>query len=309
MKTELKNEFKTTMLNQNNELRNLMSNEIKNMMSSFIQMQSPSGSGLLPSNTVANPRGDLKAITTRSGVTYDGATIPPTPSPLLKEVKCKTEATKDKVQPTSSESTAHVQPSVVQIPILEPKKKLSLSKLNDEAITFKVRHTSRYSRNFYKKSVNQIDVIDVSCEEYAQEVLEFSNSSKSGNPTPSDPIISSFSPSFTPFEGSDFILEEIETFLRTQDELSTLDDDFDQEGDIALIEKLPNEDPSLNIPSMKNEDLKHADVTMTKPSTEELPKLKLKDLPSNLEYSFLEGTDKLPVIISKELKDEEKTAL
>ncbi|GKC26220.1 hypothetical protein Tco_1033514 [Tanacetum coccineum] len=68
MKTELKNEFQTTMKNQNNKLKNMMSNELKNMMSSFFQMQSPSGLGSLPSNTIANPRGDLKAITTRSGV-------------------------------------------------------------------------------------------------------------------------------------------------------------------------------------------------------------------------------------------------
>nr|GEX56467.1 hypothetical protein [Tanacetum cinerariifolium] len=96
MKTKLKNEFKTTMLYQNNELKNLMSNEIKNMMSSFIQMQSPSGSGSLPSNTIANPRCDVKAITTRSGVAYDGPTIPPTPSPLPKEVERETKVTKDK---------------------------------------------------------------------------------------------------------------------------------------------------------------------------------------------------------------------
>ncbi|GJZ49975.1 reverse transcriptase domain-containing protein [Tanacetum coccineum] len=48
------------------------------------------GSGSLPSNTVANPRGDVKSITTRSGVAYDGPTIPPTPSPLSKEVKRET---------------------------------------------------------------------------------------------------------------------------------------------------------------------------------------------------------------------------
>nr|GEX81240.1 reverse transcriptase domain-containing protein [Tanacetum cinerariifolium] len=90
MKTELKNEFKTTILNQNNELRNMISNEIKNMMSSFIQMQSPSGSGSLLSNTIANPR------------------------------ERKTEVTKDKVQTTNPESTAHVQPLVVQVPTLEP---------------------------------------------------------------------------------------------------------------------------------------------------------------------------------------------
>nr|GEX72597.1 zf-CCHC domain-containing protein/DUF4219 domain-containing protein/UBN2 domain-containing protein [Tanacetum cinerariifolium] len=60
---------------------------------------------------------------------------------------------------------------------------------------------------------------------------------------------------------------------------------------------------------MKNKDLKQVDVTMTKPSIEESSKLKLKDLPSHLDYAFLEGTDKLPVIISKELKDEETAAL
>ncbi|GJW15485.1 hypothetical protein Tco_0019618 [Tanacetum coccineum] len=120
MKMELKNEFKTTMMNQNNKLKNMMINEIKNMMSSFIQMQSPSGLGSLPSNTVANPRGDLKVITTRSGVSYDGPTIPPTSSPLPKEVEREPKATKDKVQTTNLGSTAHVQPSVVQIPIQEP---------------------------------------------------------------------------------------------------------------------------------------------------------------------------------------------
>ncbi|GJR25304.1 hypothetical protein Tco_1101536 [Tanacetum coccineum] len=84
MKTELKNEIQTTLMNQNNEL--------KNMMSSFFQMHSPSGS--LPSNTNANPRGDLKVITTRSGVSYDGPTIPPTSSPLPKEEEHEPEATK-----------------------------------------------------------------------------------------------------------------------------------------------------------------------------------------------------------------------
>nr|GEV02851.1 reverse transcriptase domain-containing protein [Tanacetum cinerariifolium] len=68
-------------------------------------------------------------------------------------------------------------------------------RVNDEAITFKVGHTSRYSCNYYEEPVNQIDVIDVSCEEYTQEVLGFLDSSMSGNPTPSDPIIASSSPS------------------------------------------------------------------------------------------------------------------
>nr|GEY76976.1 reverse transcriptase domain-containing protein [Tanacetum cinerariifolium] len=376
--------------------------------------------GSLPSNTIANPRGDLKAITTRSGVSYDGPMIPPTHSPLLKEVERETEATKDKEQPTRSESTAHVQPLVVQVPILEldvalktnPKPSIRYpSRLNDQKLrekannlmlkffqifqilhfdisfadallhmpkfastfksllsnkeklfklastplnenclavllkklpeklrilaltpgTYSDSHDSqackpigcysqpgcrrcickswkvlfsadfvvvdydvnprvplilerpflRMARALIDESVNRIDVIDVLSKEYAQELLGFSDSSTSGNPTPSDPIIASASPSFTPFERSDFILEEIETFLY----------------------------PSPNLPSMKNQDLKQVDATMTKPSIEEPPKLELKDLPSHLEYAFLERTDKLPVIISKELKDEENAAL
>ncbi|GKF32654.1 hypothetical protein Tco_0102452 [Tanacetum coccineum] len=124
-------------------------NELKNMMSSFLQMQSPSGSGSLPSNTVANPRDDVKAITTRSGVAYDGPMILPTPSPLLKELERETEATKDKVQSTSSESTAHGQPPVVQIPIPElevaskPNPKPSIpypSRLNDQKLREKANN-------------------------------------------------------------------------------------------------------------------------------------------------------------------------
>nr|GEX32318.1 reverse transcriptase domain-containing protein [Tanacetum cinerariifolium] len=99
-------------------------------------------------------------------------------------------------------------------------------RVNDEAITFKVGQTSKYSYND-AKSINQINVIDVACEEYVPEVLGFSEIPKSGSPTPtSDPKISSSSPSFTPFERSDFILEEIGTFLRTPDVLSNLDDDY-----------------------------------------------------------------------------------
>ncbi|GKB71820.1 reverse transcriptase domain-containing protein [Tanacetum coccineum] len=316
---------------------------------------------------------DVKAITTRSGVAYDGSTIPPTipptPSPPPKEVERETEATKDKVQPTSLESTAHVQPPVVQDPIPEPEldeclaladlgasinlmpfsvwKQLSLPKLTSTRMTLELANRSTVipngvaedvflkvgkfyfpadfvvvdcdvypqvplilERPFLRTARALIDVHDVSCEEYAQVVLGFLDSLTSGNPTPSDPIIASFSPSFTPFEGGDFILKEIKACLSNDSIPPGIDDaDFDPEGDIRLLENLLNDDPSLNLPPLKNDDLKQVDVTMMKPSIEEPPKLELKDLPSHLEYAFLEGTDKLPVIISKELKDEEKAAL
>ncbi|GKG06785.1 hypothetical protein Tco_0329754, partial [Tanacetum coccineum] len=131
----------------------------------------------------------------------------------------------------------------------------------------------------------------------------------SSNPTPtSDPILSSTTLSFTHFEGEDFILEEIETFLQTPDEFTDLDDDFyDTKGDILCLEQLLNEDPSPTPSPKKNEDLK--EVTKAKSSIEEPPKLELKDLPSHLEYAYIEGTDKLPVIIAKGLKNDEKEAL
>ncbi|GJR92083.1 reverse transcriptase domain-containing protein [Tanacetum coccineum] len=85
---------------------------------------------------------------------------------------------------------------------------------------------------------------------YAQEVLGFSDSSKSGNPTPSsDPIITTSYPSLTPFEGGDFILEEIEACLTSNSIPPRIDDaNFDTEGDILLLEKLLNDDPSSPLP-------------------------------------------------------------
>ncbi|GKB57280.1 hypothetical protein Tco_0913466, partial [Tanacetum coccineum] len=179
--------------------------------------------------------------------------------------------------------------------------------VDDEAITFKVGQTSRY---FYNdaESVNRIDVIDVSCEEYAQEVLGFLDNSTSGNPTPSlDPILSTSLPFLTPFEGGDFILEEIEACL-TNDSIppGINNADFDPKGDLLLLKKLLNSDPSSPLPL---KELHFEELKTIKSSIDDPPELELKDLPSHLEYAFLEGTDKLPVIISKELKDEEKAAL
>ncbi|GJY10561.1 hypothetical protein Tco_0378746 [Tanacetum coccineum] len=211
-----------------------------------------------------------ESITTRSGVAYDGPSIPPTPSPLLKEVKSETEANMDKVQNT----------------------------IDDEAITFKVGQTLRCSYN-NAKSVNRIDVIDISCEEYAQEVLGFLDSSTSGNPTPSlDPILSNSFPSLTPFEGGDFILEEIEACLTNDSNPSGIDDaDFDPEGDLLLLEKLLNNNPSSPLPP---KELHFEEIKTIKSSIDDPPKLELQDLPYHLECTFLEGTDKLAVIIFKE---------
>nr|GEU94521.1 hypothetical protein [Tanacetum cinerariifolium] len=138
-------------------------------------------------------------------------------------------------------------------------------------------------------------------------MLGFSNNFLGGNPTlTSEPIISDSSPSFTPFEGSDFILEEIEAYLKDESiSPETGHVNSDPEGDIYLIEKLLNDDPFQLTPM----DLKQGEVIKAKSSVEEPPDLELKDLPSNLEYAYLEGADKLLIIIAKDLKDNEKEAL
>ncbi|GKB37433.1 hypothetical protein Tco_0882375 [Tanacetum coccineum] len=99
MRMELKKEMDNMLTRQNNAFENELKNDIKNMMSSFFQMNtaSTSGSGSLPRNTVANPRGDLKTITTRSGISYDGPPIPPPFSPLPMVVERELEVTKDMV--------------------------------------------------------------------------------------------------------------------------------------------------------------------------------------------------------------------
>nr|GEY72250.1 reverse transcriptase domain-containing protein [Tanacetum cinerariifolium] len=76
------------------------------------------------------------------------------------------------------------------------------------------------------------------------------------------------------------------------------------ERDILFLEKLLNEDP-FQLPSM---DLKLAEESKEKSSVEEPPELKLKELPSHLEY-FLDDSNKLPVIIAKNLSVDEKEAL
>ncbi|GKA18308.1 reverse transcriptase domain-containing protein [Tanacetum coccineum] len=158
------------------------------------------------------------------------------------------------------------------------------------------------------ESVNRVDVIDVTCEEFAQEVLGFLNISKRGNPTPTlEPILSTSPPSLTPFEGGNFILEEIEACLTSKSIPPGIDDaDFDPKKDLLTLERLPNSDPSSTLPP---EEQRFKELKTVEPSSDELPELELKDLPPHLEYAFLEGTDKLPVIIAKDLKDEDKCAL
>nr|GEZ81246.1 reverse transcriptase domain-containing protein [Tanacetum cinerariifolium] len=377
---------------------------LTDMLSKFVSSNtaSSSGSRTLPSNTITNPKEDLKAITTQSGVAYQGSTIP-TPFKVLKQ---GTEVTKDQVQTPSSQSTAPAQHPVTQSetqtlvsePVVAPEKlsemartpmnehfstvilnklprklgdpgkflipceflgmdecfaladlgasinlmplsvweglslpgltptcmtlkladhsvskPISIAKdvsvktgralidvhkgeltlrIGNEDITYNLDQTARYSANYNQMIANKIDIIDMACEEYSQEVLGFSDVTASGNPTPYDDlIVSTTSPTLTPFEDSDFLLfEEADAFLGLEDDLNSPKINpfyYDPEGDILLLEAI------LNIKSF----------------VDEPPEVELKDLPPYLEYAFLEGDNKLAVIIAKELGDEEKSAL
>ncbi|GJS77816.1 reverse transcriptase domain-containing protein [Tanacetum coccineum] len=168
-------------------------------------------------------------------------------------------------------------------------------RVGKEAITFNLDQTSKYTADYNHMTVNKIDVIDMACDEYSQEVLGFSSVVASGNPTPySEPIVSTASPTLTPFGDSDFLLfEEADSFLALEDDPTSSEVDptyQDPEGDILILEAILN-------------------TKTVEPSIDEPPEVELKELPPHLEYAFLEGDNKLPVIIAKDLKDEEKTAL
>nr|GEZ14435.1 reverse transcriptase domain-containing protein [Tanacetum cinerariifolium] len=360
---------------QEENLRRNLNNDMRSILGSFFQNQA-SNSGTHPSNIVPNLKGEMKAVTTRSGLAYEGPSIP-TNSPLEKVVERDTKKTTDKEHSNCQGSTVHIQPLVVPILIPEPDipktqpkpnipypsrlndqklyKLFELAKLplnenslamllkklpeklgdpdkflipcdflgidvchaladlgrsflrtscalidvygeeitlrvNDESVTFNLNQTMRYSSTYNDNYVNRVDVIDIACEEFVQDVLDFQYNFKSSNPTlvsnPSfsknefskEPIVKSFSPTLNPFR---------------------------EKGDILYLEKLLNEDP-FQLPPI---DLKQAYETKAKSSIEEAPELELKELPYHLKYAFLEETDKLPVIIMKDLKDVEKEAL
>ncbi|GJU70155.1 reverse transcriptase domain-containing protein [Tanacetum coccineum] len=193
-------------------------------------------------------------------------------------------------------------------------------RVGKEAVTFNLDQTSRYSSNYDDMTANRIDVIEMACEEYSQEVLGFSDVISSGNPTPYyDPLVSTSSSTLTPFGDSNFLLlEEADAFLALDDDPTSpeVDDSYyDPKGDILLLEAYLNDDPSLPPPNQGNylpeiqKELKVCEAKTNKSSIDEPLEVELKDLPPHLEYVFLEGDDKLPVIITKDLSVEEKAAL
>ncbi|GKF44618.1 hypothetical protein Tco_0131170 [Tanacetum coccineum] len=133
-----------------------------------------------------------------------------------------------------------------------------------------------------------------------------------------DPIVSTSSPTLTPFDESDFLLfEEADAFIAIDDEpVSPVFNAtyYNPEGDILILDALLNSDP-LPLPAQGDyspgiqKDLKVVEYATSNDPKDEIPEVELKELPPYLKYAFLEENNKLPVIISKDLSQDEKTSL
>ncbi|GKA31692.1 reverse transcriptase domain-containing protein [Tanacetum coccineum] len=185
--------------------------------------------------------------------------------------------------------------------------------VGDEKLVFNVERTLKYPQKHSDELVHMIDILDTTCEDHFHEVLNVQKliNPMSGSLTPSsDHVVESLSPSLTPFGDSDFLLEETDAFLTLDDSIPPGIDNgiYDSEGDILFLEELLNYDPTPNLPPYLPV-FKINETEKIKTSIDDPPDLELKDLSPHLEYVLLEGTSKLPVIIAKDLKREEKEQL
>nr|GFA65478.1 DNA-directed DNA polymerase [Tanacetum cinerariifolium] len=329
------------------------------ILSSFFQNQ-PSTSDTLPSNTIPNPKGDMKAVTTCSGLAYEGPSIP-TESPLEKVDEQNTEEILDKEHSNSSGSTAQVQPpsllankdklfELAKVPLNENCSAMLLKKLPKkfgdpgkflipcDFLGMEICHALAdlgESINLMPLSIwKKLSLPELTSTRITLELADRSITRPKGVAEdvfvkvgkfhfPTDFVVVDFKADLrvpliigrsflrTGHALIDVYGEEITLRYNPKSSNPTLvSDDSISENDsckgyIRLIEKLLNADP-CSLPPM---DLKLAEESKEKSSVEEPPELELKDFPSHLEYAFLEDSNKLPVIIAKNLTVDEREAL
>nr|GEW34697.1 reverse transcriptase domain-containing protein [Tanacetum cinerariifolium] len=270
LKGELKNEIQNTMKAQQTvlmEQKNAFQNNFQNMLSGFFQNQS-STSGTLSSNSIPNPKGEMKAITTRSEPDIPKSLPKPNiPYPSrLNDQKLRKKATNQIEKFFQIFQDFHFDISFADALLLMPKFASTIKSLlanKDKLFELaKIPTPTRMTLELANRSITRPKGVD-------EDV--FIKVGKFHFPT-------------------DFVVVDFET---------------DPQGDICLIEKLLNDDP-FQLLSM---DLKQGEVVRVQPSIEEPLELELRDLPSHFEYAYVEGVDKLHVIIAKDLKVDEKGAL
>nr|GEX77407.1 reverse transcriptase domain-containing protein [Tanacetum cinerariifolium] len=341
--------MKTQGQNMKNQLTNMT-----DLLTKFVNSNnaSTSSSGNLPSNTIANPRNNLKAITTRSGVSYDGPQIPPSTSFLPKVVENEQRRQRTQCILLTTEALKTSNLSFADALILMPKFGPSIKsllpnkdKLCELARTPLNEHCLAVLLKKLPEKLGDPDKFLIPCDFLGKaECLALSDLGASINLMPLSIWNKLSLPNLTPtcmtlkladcsiyhpigfaedvyvkvgsfhfpayFVVVDFhadprvplILER--SFLKTG---RALIDVFEE----AFL----NDDPSLPPLNQGNylpevcKELKICEDKSDKSSIDEPPKVELKNLPPHLEYAFLEGDGKLPIIIVKDLSVEEKTAL
>nr|GEZ92099.1 reverse transcriptase domain-containing protein [Tanacetum cinerariifolium] len=268
-------------------------------------------------NSFVTPTAPIKAVEEKE---------PPIPPPPGVEQQEPIEETTD----TELPSTEDIQPPLVQVqedkPVEEPSVTFSeyCTRINRclrrrYSLTLKCGDKPSISYNNFQ-SLNKVDLIDATCEEYSQEVLGFADVvSNEVSTSYFEPIVSNSSQNLTPFDESNFLLfEEADAFLAIDDEPISLEFDatyYDPEGDILILEALLNNDPEPPLLNQKHyfpkahNDLKVVEPKNNKSSDDEPPEVELKELPPHLEYAFLGENNKLSVIIAKDLSVNKKSAL
>ncbi|GJU70824.1 reverse transcriptase domain-containing protein [Tanacetum coccineum] len=143
-----------------------------------------------------------------------------------------------------------------------------ISRDGDEKLIFHADNTSKHPQKHANESINMINFIDITCEDCFPEVLKKSTHPSSGSTTP----LSNYLPSLTPFETNDYLREEFADELALLDSFPPRigDTDFDLEGDILLLEKLLNDDPSSLLPP---KELNFEELKMINSSIDDSPPL------------------------------------
>nr|GEZ72271.1 reverse transcriptase domain-containing protein [Tanacetum cinerariifolium] len=302
------------MQNQGQNLQIQMAN-LTDMLSKFVSSNtaSSSGSATLPSNTITNLKKDLKGITTRSGVAYQGPTIP-TLSKVMKQ------GTEPVVAPVSA-PMPNLKPSIpyhsrrdnerrrdqaneqiekfykifkdmsfdisfTDALILMPKFASTLKalirnkeKFSEMARTPMNEHCSTVILNKLPRKLGEPDKFLIPCKfPRMDKCLSLADLGASINLMP-----------LSVWEG--LSLPELTPTCMTL-----------ELADCSVSKPIGSaEDVSVKVGVFK--------AKTVKSSVDEPPEVELKDLPPHLEYAFLECDNKFPVIIAKELGDEEKSAL
>nr|GFA49235.1 reverse transcriptase domain-containing protein [Tanacetum cinerariifolium] len=299
----------------------------------------PSSSSSLPSNTIPNPKGEAKAITTRSGMSYKEPPI----SPPGVDQQEPIEVTTDTKLPSPKDIQPPFVDAIVHMPKFTPMFKKFLNNKDKLIELTKTPLNENCSTVVLKKLPEKLGdpgrfLIPCDFSEFDNclalaDLADFVGLDFVADPrvplilgrpflnevsTPYfEPIVSNSFKNLTPFNESDFLLmEEADAFIPIHDELVSPEFNatyYDPEGDILILEALLNNDPE---PPSNQKDYfpsVHKDLKVVEPknqsSDDEPPEVELKELLPHLEYAFLGDNEKWPVIIAKYLNVNEKSAL